>query len=70
MQRWVGLGVIADNIIQIGGALAVQRGVGLDPALDPQRKRVGENRIYKQMRTVSRERQGLFRSGYFATESS
>jgi IS5 family transposase len=24
MQRWVGLGVIADNIVQIGGCLAVQ----------------------------------------------
>jgi len=25
MQRWVGLGVIADNIIQIGRCLALQR---------------------------------------------
>jgi hypothetical protein len=25
MQRWVGLGVIADNLIQIGRCLAVQR---------------------------------------------
>jgi IS5 family transposase len=26
MQRWVGLGLIADNIIQIGRCLALQRG--------------------------------------------
>jgi hypothetical protein len=25
MQRWVGLGVIADNVIQIGRCLALQR---------------------------------------------
>lgn len=24
MQRWVGLGVIADNVVQIGGYLAMQ----------------------------------------------
>jgi len=25
MQRWIGLGVIADNVIQIGRSLALQR---------------------------------------------
>jgi IS5 family transposase len=25
MERWVGLGVIADNLIHIGGRLALQR---------------------------------------------
>jgi hypothetical protein len=64
MRRWVGLGVIADNIIQIGRCLALQR--GLSPTAMTRGVNVERQKIKtcKQNQTVSRN-ESLIQSELF-----
>jgi transposase, IS5 family len=70
MQRWVGLGVIADNIIQIGRCLTLQR--AWDPNCHDAGRKRAERQKSKRASRIRRspETNSSFRASYFATESS